>query len=129
MTAPPRPAANNNILRAQPDPVADLSLGPGSKQSPLSQLTGLGGAHPGGIDGAGGLTSSSNGSSSLEALSADGLVAQWKANVKQMAALLVQRDSGDPAGRPAINQQLKAVALAAVGLTNASPCSSQRCGR
>jgi len=111
--APPRPAAANN-MRAQPEPVADLSLGP-AKQSPLSQLTGLG-ARPGGVVGAGVPNNNNNNhGTSLETLSAEGLVTQWKAHVKQMAALLVQRDSGDPAGRPAINQQLNAVAMAAVG--------------
>ena len=112
VAAPPRPAVNN--MRAQPEPVADLSLGP-AKQSPLSQLTGLG-ARPGGVVGAGVPNNNNNNhGTSLETLSAEGLVTQWKAHVKQMAALLVQRDSGDPAGRPAINQQLNAVAMAAVG--------------
>ena len=118
VTAPPRPAANN--MRAQPEPVADLSLGP-AKQSPLSQLTGLG-ARPGGVGAGVPNNHNNNNSTSLETLSAEGLVTQWKAHVKQMAALLVQRDSGDPASRPAINQQLNAVAMAAVGLTASCPC-------
>ena len=81
--------------------MADLTLGP-AKQNPINQLTGLG--RPTGAVG----------TNSTETLSAEGLVTQWKAHVKKMAALLVQRDSGDPAGRNAINQQLNAVALAAV---------------
>ena len=118
----PRPLA---ALR-QSDPVADLTLGP-AKQSPISQLTGLG-ARQGGIGVTGPANSNSN---SMETLSAEGLVTQWKAHVKQMAALLVQRDSGDPAGRPAINQQLNAVAMAAVGAPLSSWCraESQRCRR
>ena len=95
--AAPRPAA----VRPQQELVADLTLGP-AKQSPISQLTGLG------------RTAGLVGTNSTETLSAEGLVTQWKAHVKKMAALLVQRDSGDPAGRNAINQQLNAVALAAV---------------
>jgi len=121
VAAPPRPAVNN--MRAQPEPVADLSLGP-AKQSPLSQLTGLG-ARPGGVGA--GVPNNNNHGTSLETLSAEGLVTQWKAHVKQMAALLVQRDSGDPASRPAINQQLNAVAMAAVG--RAALSRSQSCTR
>ena len=94
-------------VQPRPDPVADLTLGPG-RQSPISQLTGLG-ARPAGVDAMGAANHNS-----METLSAERLVTQWKAHVKQMAALLVQRDSGDPAGRPAINQQLNAVATAAV---------------